>query len=115
MNRTLLSPYFTSQVLKFKPTGLFFIGMNESVYRLNSQKRDALPVRRILYVAHLIRKLQRMLQNATTSLQNRTGVCVAAGGGIIENLLKAQVKYKFKLHLDFKFITSCVDYFLPSP
>jgi hypothetical protein len=109
MNRTWRSPDFTSQVLKFKPTGLFFIGLDESVYCLNAQTRDALLASHILYVAHLIRKSQRMFQHAATSLQNRTAVCVVAGGGIFENLLKVQVKYDFKLNLDFKFITSSVD------
>ena len=84
--------------------------MNESVYSLNAQTGDALPVRRILYFANLIRKSQLMLQQAPTSLQNRNAVCFAAGGGIFENPLKAQVKYEFKLNLDFKFITSSVDY-----
>ena len=115
MNRTWRSSDFTSQVLKFKPTGLFCVGMDESVYSSNAQTRDALLFRRILYVAHLIRKSQRMLQHATTSLQNRIAVCVVAGGSICENLLKAQVKNEFKLNLDFKFINSNVDYFIPFP
>jgi hypothetical protein len=66
--------------------------MDESIYSLNAQTRDALLVRRILYVAHLTRKRQRMLQHASTSLQNRNEVFVAAGGDIFENLLEAQIK-----------------------
>jgi hypothetical protein len=50
-------PYLTSQVLNFKSTGLFCIGMDENVYRLNAQTRDPLFCRRILYVAYLIRKI----------------------------------------------------------
>jgi len=87
--------------------------MDESDCNLNAQTRDALLVRRILYVAHLIRRHQRILRHTITSLQKRTAVCVAADGGIFENLLEAQVKYEFKLYLDFKLITSNVDYFIP--
>jgi len=115
MNRMWRSTDLTSQALKFKLTGLFRIGMDESVYSLNAQTQDALLIRRILYVAHLTRKRKRKLQQEATSLKNRTAVCVAACGGIFENLLEAQVKYEFRLNLDFKFITSSVDYLIPFP
>jgi len=89
--------------------------MDESVYSLDAQTRDLLVFRRILYVAHLTRKSQRILQHATTALKTRTAVCVATGGGIFENLYEAKIKYEFKLNLYFKFITSSVDYFIPFP
>lgn len=71
MNRTWQSPDLTSQVLKFKPSILFHEGMDGSVYSLNAQTRDVLVVRRILYVAHVTRKSQRMLQHTTTALKKR--------------------------------------------
>jgi hypothetical protein len=65
--------------------------MDESVYSLIAQRPDALLGRRIWYVAHPTRKSERKLQYTTTSVQNRNAGCVEAGGGIFENLLKAQI------------------------
>jgi len=64
--------------------------IKELVYSVKVVTRDALLVR-ILDAADRIRNSQRKLQRATRAVHNRAAACVAAGGGIFENQLYAQI------------------------
>jgi len=64
--------------------------MKELVYSGKLEKRDAL-LGRIPDAADHIRNSQLKLLRATRAVHNRAAACVAAGGGIFENELKAPI------------------------
>ena len=64
--------------------------MKELVYSVKMVTRDEL-LGRILDAVDRIRNSQRKLQRATSAVHNRAAARVAAGGGIFENQLYAQI------------------------
>jgi len=60
--------------------------MKKLVYSVRVVTRDEL-LGRVLDAADRIRKSQPKLHQATRAVHNRAAACVAAGGGIFENLL----------------------------
>jgi len=76
MDRTLRSPPLDSQVYRFKPTGLFCVGMDDRTgLQCEGGTRDAL-LGRILDAAEHIRNSELKLLGTTSVVHNEAAACV---------------------------------------